>query len=292
MPTTHAHYRHGEEVRKKLEPQAKEIIDKYPELFHFGVHGPDLLFYYDALKKNPINQLGVAIHQEKGAAFFEPAVKVLEELAKEGSGDYNASLAYIYGFICHFSLDVCCHGYIQEKIDASGITHGEIEAELDRELLVREGLDPVSMQLTTHLAPSGRNARVISRFFEGVSQEEVFKAMKDMIKYLDLLVAPGRLKRGIIMTLLKLTGHYDSKHGLIINYTKNPECEDSTEKLLGLFDQAVELAVRLISEFPKLMDEAYDYDFCSVHPVDRSLYEPKCAWSDDADSSNKVEENS
>ena len=28
-----------------------------------------------------------------------------------------------------------------------------------------------------------------------------------------------------------------------------------------------------IDEFPKLMDEAYDYDFCSVHPVDRSLYE-------------------
>ena len=236
-----------------------------------------------------MNQLGVEIHKRKGAEFFEQAVKVLEELSRENSGDYRASLAYIYGFICHFSLDVCCHGYVQEKMDESGVSHGEIEAELDRELLVREGVNPVSAILTGHLVPSGKNARVISRFFEGVSQEEVFKAMKDMIKYLDLLVLPGKTKRGVILTLLKLVGQYDSKHGLIINYEKNPLCEDSTEKLLALFDDAVELAVKLIDEFPTLSDEAYIYDFCSISPKDRSVYAPKGKAEQEGDSSEIVD---
>ena len=61
----------------------------------------------------------------------------------------------------------------------------------------------------------------------------------------------------------------------IINYEKNPLCEDSTEKLLTLFDDAVELAVKLIDEFPALSDEVYAYDFGSIHPGDYSVYAPK-----------------
>lgn len=272
MPTTYAHFKHGEAVRERVNPEAKKIIDKYPELFHFGVHGPDLLFYYDALKKNPVNRLGSAIHSRPGKEFFGPAAEVIRELEQEKSGDLNASLAYLYGFLCHYSLDVCCHGYIQEKIDASGISHAEIEAELDRELLVRDGLDPVRAKVTGHLVPSGRNARVISRFFGGVSQEEILKAMKDMVKYLDILVMPEKWKRGFAFLVLRLAKQYDGKHGLIINYEKNVECNDSTEMLLELFEAAVPLAVSLIDGFPSLEKDVYDYDFVSLKEKDCEVY--------------------
>ena len=36
-------------------------------------------------------------------------------------------LSYACGLVCHFALDVTCHGYIDEKIEASGATHTEIE---------------------------------------------------------------------------------------------------------------------------------------------------------------------
>ena len=39
----------------------------------------------------------------------------------------DAYLSYVYGFICHFTLDETCHGYIDEKIAVSGISHTEIE---------------------------------------------------------------------------------------------------------------------------------------------------------------------
>lgn len=272
MPTTYAHFKHGEAVIQRVKPEVRRIIEKYPELFHFGVHGPDLLFYYDALKKNSVNRTGNAIHSRPGIEFFEPAALVLKQVERERSSDLEPSLAYLYGFLCHYSLDVCCHGYIQEKINASGISHAELEAELDRELLVRDGKDPVSAKLTGHLVPSGRNARVISRFFVGISREEIFKAMKDMVKYLDLLVLPEKWKRNSVLFLLRVAKQYDSKHGLIINYEKNMACADSTEKLLQLFDAAVPLAASLIDAFPALDNEIFDYDFVSVNEKEHAIY--------------------
>lgn len=271
MPTTRAHYRHGEEVREKVSPAARKVIEKYPELFHFGVHGPDLLFYYDALKKNRVNQEGGRLHDLPGSYFFDHAVKVLEELKASGSGDYYPSLAYVYGVLCHFALDLCCHGYVQEKIDASGVSHLEIEAELDREILVREGKDPIRAKVTSHLVPSGKNARVVSRFYEGLTQEDIFKCMRDMVALLDYLVMPEKIKRSVFMLALKAVGQYEYKHGLIINYEKNMECEDSTERLLALMEGAVDVAVGLIDSFPE-MGDAFRYNFVSIDPETKELY--------------------
>jgi len=273
MPTTRAHYKHGEEVRTKVNAKAQEIIDKYPELFHFGVHGPDLLFYNDALKKNHVNQEGARLHSLPGSYFFENAVSVLEALKEEGNNDYKPALSYVYGFLCHFALDVCCHGYVQEKMDASGVSHTEIEAEMDREILVREGLDPIRTKLTGHLVPSGKNARVISRFYaEEITQEDVYKAMKDMVWFLNALVLPNKVVRGMVYRLLKAVKQYDTKHGLIINYEKNPECADSTEKLLALSEDAVVLATELIDSFPDLSNDAFRFNFTSIDPDTNEKY--------------------
>lgn len=275
MPTTYAHRRFGAQVLEMITPEAREKIQAYPDLFYFGVHGPDLLFYYDALKKNKVNSLGSRIHELPGEDFFTKAAAVLRQTKQE---DLPAAYSYIYGFLCHYALDVCCHGYIQEKIDASGISHSEIEAELDRELLVMDGKDPVRQKLTDHLKPSQENARIISAFYEGISEEEISKTMKDMVMYLDLLVLPGKLKRGIVLWLLKVVNHYDSMHGLIINYEKNPECADSTEKLITLYENARELATQLIDTFSAYvreempLQEVYTYNFSSVLPGTGKVY--------------------
>jgi hypothetical protein len=57
--------------------------------------------------------------------------KMADEIIETAS-DKEAALAYIYGFICHFALDSTCHGYIDEKIAQSGVSHTEIEVEFER----------------------------------------------------------------------------------------------------------------------------------------------------------------
>lgn len=269
MPTTYTHYSFGQEVLKGLNAEKQSIIEKYKELFDVGLHGPDLLFYYNALSKNEVNRLGSALHKLPGSFFFENAVKVIGKQEEK-----EAYYAYVYGFICHYVLDVFCHGYIDEKIVASGITHAEIEAELDRELLVMAGKNPVKQKLTGHINPSFKSAEVIQSFFDNIDEKQIYKCMKDMVLYLNVLVAPSKLKRGCIFKALKLAGCYEGMHGLIINYEKNPECADSTAKLLALYDEAVEMAVELIAEFHTYVEnkeplsDFYRYNFSSVIPKD------------------------
>lgn len=66
MPSTYAHYIFGQQIRGRLSGYERKVIDKYPELFNIGLHGPDILFYYRPLGKNKVNQLGSRMHSESG----------------------------------------------------------------------------------------------------------------------------------------------------------------------------------------------------------------------------------
>lgn len=176
MPAIYAHFRLGEEVREELDGEEKRAVEAYPELFGIGTHGPDILFYYRPLFHNEVSGLGHRIHAEAGSVFFARAAEVLNSGGERPAGAAEdgkteavpcdpASLAYIYGVLCHFALDVSCHGYIGEYIESHGVSHAKIESELDRELMVRDGFDPVGHSIVGHLVPSEENARVIARFY-------------------------------------------------------------------------------------------------------------------------------
>ena len=62
MPSTYAHYRLGKEVIQKLDPDLRAIAEGHRQLYDIGLHGPDILFYYDALHRNPTSQIGFDMH--------------------------------------------------------------------------------------------------------------------------------------------------------------------------------------------------------------------------------------
>lgn len=262
MPTTYTHYRFGSDVLKQLPESYRERILAYRDLYDIGLHGPDLLFYYKALFKNPVNQLGFAMHERPGKDFFRAAKSALDP-----ASDLVPSLAYLYGFICHFSLDSICHPYVEEQVRRTGITHSEIEAELDRALMIADGYDPITYRPTGHLKASEFNAHTIVRFFPTVTEPQIYKSIKSIRWYCNMLVAPKAYQRWVINTALKLAGSYDSIHGMIINYQPNPACVTTRTTLEHLYQQAVPLAVDLIMEYQaylsgdRNLDERFDHTF-------------------------------
>lgn len=38
-------------------------IEYHRDLYDIGLHGPDILFYYKALKSHPVNQQGHTVHE-------------------------------------------------------------------------------------------------------------------------------------------------------------------------------------------------------------------------------------
>ena len=196
--------------------------------------------------------------------FFENAAKVIK-----AHHDESAYKAYAYGVICHFALDVMCHGYIDEKIEESGVSHAEIEVEFDRQLMLLDHLDPIRHELTGHIVPSDYNSSVIHCFYNGIERREVQKALGGMIYNNSLLLAPSRVKRAMIDLLLLVSGNYKEMHGLMVNYRKNPKCGDSNRQLMRLYKKAEKTAVMLIKEYDRYLEgtqplnQIYNYTFGS-----------------------------
>ena len=145
MPSTYAHYKFANQVMPLLPAGAKAAAEDNRALYLTGCHGPDILFYYRAIKRNAVNGLGYAMHEQSAAPFFERA----KALIKAGGAP---SLAYTMGFITHFALDSTCHGYVESQRKKLGITHTKLEVEFDRSLLTADGLDPVKQRLCGHIS--------------------------------------------------------------------------------------------------------------------------------------------
>lgn len=264
MPAAYAHDRLGREIKKRVRAQECAVIEKHWDLFTIGLQGPDILFHYKPLRKNQVKELGHRTHDRPGRAFFEQAARVMRE-----NGGTQQHLAYLYGFLCHFALDVTCHGYVDETIAASGVSHVEIETEFDRMLMLRDGHDPIRHLVMAHMVPSRESAAVIAPFFEGVSGEQIQKALNGMIRDGKWMRAPGEGKRKMLRAAFRLTGTYEEMHGLIVNREENPLCRDSTQRLWTLYQEAVCLGTRLIEEYSAYLagegalGSVYDFNFGS-----------------------------
>jgi len=262
MPSTYAHRRFGADVLVQLPRELREKITPYRPLYDMGLHGPDLMFYYRALQSNPVNRLGNAMHEQPGLVFFTRARGVVNTARNK-----NAALAYALGFVCHFALDSTCHPYVERYTRESGVSHCEIETEFDNQLMREDGLDPMHFFTAGHIRPNREFAKIIAPFYENVTADETYGAMRGMVRVHHLLQATSPVKRWVVLTALKAAGTYDVMHGLVANLQPNPRCEASDKELEALYQQALPLAVRLITEYVEglsngaPLDKAYDHTF-------------------------------
>ena len=105
MPSTYAHTRFGAQVLGLLPQGVQRTVEKHRALYDIGLQGPDVLFHYKALSKNPVNELGRGMHKWSGRKFFGAIVEKAQD---------DAAKAYLLGLLCHFTLDSVCHSTVNE----------------------------------------------------------------------------------------------------------------------------------------------------------------------------------
>lgn len=246
MPTTYAHYRFGRDVYKQLPKQAQDIIQSHGGLYNIGLHGPDLLFYYKVYKKNPVSQTGFDMHDQPAMGFFRHGAQVMH---KKLSFLTASKYAYLFGFLCHFALDSRCHPYVERMVRETGISHSEIEAELDRDLMIRDGLDPMVCRPTSHLRPKAFYGGIIAGFFPGISPGQIVTSIRSMRFCCNLLAPSGRRLRSVILHLLRGTPLPATIREMIIKEQPNPACVPITRELERRYQSAVYDASELIVNF-------------------------------------------
>lgn len=244
MPSNYAHHDFGNRVWRSMPPHLRKYVQVERPLFAIGQHGPDILFYYMAMGHNSVNAVGYDTHDKTGTDFFSHAAKVWIH-----AGRPPEMLAYLLGVVCHFTLDAACHGYVEKKIQVSGVSHIQIEAEFDRHLLCIHGLDPLCHRLTRHICPSNDRAAMIAPIYPPVKSEEVLHALLAMKFYDCLLTGPSCWKRGLVDVGMRLTGNYESMRYMKIGRTPAAICADSNLRLSKLMNRAVPEARSAIEDF-------------------------------------------
>ena len=219
MPSTYAHYRLGQQVRQALSGPQREAVEAWPALYLIGLHGPDILFYYHPLSSHPVKAVGHLLHGRPGRGFFRHACQVIRESQRP-----EAALAYAYGVLNHFALDMTCHPYVNGTAAAGDLTHTKIEVEFDRSLMVADGLDPVTYDQTGHIQATLENAEVIAPFYPVVTDRQVRKALDSMVFYHHLLMARTAGKRRLLTAALRAAGPGQGLEDLVICPDGDPSC--------------------------------------------------------------------
>ena len=263
MPAAYTHDRLGQQIRTLAAGEIRRIIDTHRQLFTIGLQGPDIFFYYKPLFKNTVKEIGHHVHHESGVTFFRRAGEVVRNHSHNPT-EYEAHLAYLYGFLCHFTLDVLCHGVINRTVKETGVCHSAVESLLDRAFMLRDGVDPARHKPTAHLVPSPENAVVIKDFYPGTTIDQVKKGVSGMVTYCNILVMPTEAKRKLFDVLLRLTGNYEDLMGHIIPTGSNPACETAIEEIIGLYEEAKERIPPLLEQLPDFTDEIFRYNFNST----------------------------
>ena len=242
MPANYAHYRFGRDVLKRLSELAFLHSGHCRQAFLTGLHGPDLLFFHRPIKQDAICRLGYAMHQKPACAFFEHGVQYIQE-----TGDQQA-LAYLLGFVCHFTLDSACHGYIGEYEAQKRVSHARIEAELDRFYMLRYGENPARCNSAAHILPSRTLAKAIAPLLE-IPVEDALLSMRSIRFYSGLLAAKNPAKRALLCTVTSISALKHYVGDMVIASESDPRCKEAVEWLAARTAASMETACRLIDAF-------------------------------------------
>ena len=235
MPAAYAHNRFGQDCISLMPDKLKALCLSECALFNYGVHGPDILFYYHPLISNEINRFGSELHHCTGKIFFEPC----PDICRFYSGK-SAMLAYLLGFLAHFALDSSCHSYINTLANESPFSHNLIESQFDAYLMRLDGHAPLRIDRSKTLQPSHRTAEVIARFFP-FREEQIFEAIKGQKKTLHLFYSPDEYKKKLIQNLIRKLRISGSFEDLFLDAEELPACSESNEKLSEMYAEALSL---------------------------------------------------
>lgn len=241
MPGLYAHFLFGLEVKNLLPEKLACVIENHLEEYLLGLQGPDLLFYYHPLRRKSVT--GIKIHWEPASGFLENAAAVLREENDQGM------LAYIIGFICHFTLDSGCHPVIRSFMEWDGLSHAAIEAEFDRMLMQQQQIDPKRFS-PKPLIPKGNGATdCAAPFYPDAVHRQLDRSLRSMRCCLSIFYSSKRPLRQMVKVLIFMTGLPQRGKGFLDGKKSTPKRSGALDCLLYVFSGALITAQEQIENF-------------------------------------------
>lgn len=242
MPSIYAHFRFGDQAAKRLPEPMRRSIARFPQLFSLGVHGPDFFFFYQPLFKTQMGSLGGWYHNLTGREFFQRAARRLADNPSEGAK------VYLYGVLCHYTLDSVCHPMINAATAAGNSVHTELETEFDRVLLTKDGRVPPERQyLGRRLKLTWGESVTVAGFYPPATVYTVRRSVRLMAASTRLMTMKNR---HLLQVIFNLGGEYASKMVM---------CQRPNRRCSALIPQLEELYAQALEQFPTMAAQLEAY---------------------------------
>lgn len=172
MPGAITHFLQAQKTLKSYNDKLTVNTDA----FYWGAQGPDFFYCHRVMpwmKGENIRFLGEKLHNSNINNIIDAMVRF--------SGNDNIIKSYIYGYICHYSLDFTAHPYIEylsQKLlqnnssETINSLHTEIESSLDTIVLRKEKNElTTERNLKTYFPKNRMVQEEISRMYSFIIKE-------------------------------------------------------------------------------------------------------------------------
>jgi len=159
-----AHYRFGQEVLNRFEPELKALIHNHRAEYEIGLQGPDIFYYYKPYSPNRYFNHGFDCHAKPAINMFAPMFEQTHE---------GAALSYLIGLVCHYALDRSCHPYVYAN--TKKVTdHFVIESAFDDHIIKTCGLTEERYKYI----PSDADFAAMAALWPGIGERIVKKSVR------------------------------------------------------------------------------------------------------------------
>lgn len=281
MPAAITHFLQAEKVIAELEKQGTgHSVNR--DAFLWGAQGPDFLYCHRYLpwqRGISLKQYAERLHRESPSGLFS----AMREYAAAGNHDGIVE-SYLYGFLCHYSLDRIGHPYIQYHTQVllekdpeqnEAFLHNQIESVLDTIMLRYEKARlPVEFNLKWTV-PKNREVQfkigdlyafMLNRLY-GLkdSGTALFQATEDCRRIFGLLNDRTTMKKALAERFEKRkkpgnvsccfrpvseSDEYDYANILLSDWRWPPDSRTvRNEDFFSLYDQSVQESLEFIQDF-------------------------------------------
>ncbi|NLM06694.1 MAG: zinc dependent phospholipase C family protein, partial [Tissierellia bacterium] len=218
MPAIYAHYVFGNSLIDTLSEDSKRVVSNHRSAFDLGVQGPDFLFFKDFGGDEKSVKFGGKIHDTP----CKETLKIFKEVYEKDKSEMQ--LAYILGFLAHFTLDTIAHEYINKVVREDGIDHHELETEFDRFMMLVDDRDPLSVKVEYLIKTEHETRKEIAKLYlpyEVMNEKELKKAMKDFygvkkgIRFLQARAYP------VLKGLMMAVNMWEKNYGIVMRKDRN-----------------------------------------------------------------------
>lgn len=272
MPSLYAHYLFGQDALGQLDPEARAIAQAHANLYALGLQGPDIFFYGSIIGPKSIGLFGHNLHYRSLNGILE---EITTDLGAKSGRIWGAlpypEVAYLMGFIGHFVLDSLCHPYVF-KVQRNMVNHFALEADWDQFLLAQKTETPWKISMAPFVETEKEDRLILTNVYRAyqkkISPAKVRYSARSIYRIHKHLAFPNRLKYRFlawIMERLKINPDYlamfilppEKGERIHLNWPERPK--DSIEILQGLYQDALSLYPKLISNFRDRLETGVEY---------------------------------